>query len=86
MDFVSLVCRLLSIKVESIYLFRRSRPNMKKLLSLLFALVVAFSLTMPVFAQEAPAAPEAKAEKKKAKKAKKEKKQKKEEKKEAPAQ
>ena len=44
---------------------------MKKLLSLLFALVVAFALTMPVFAQEAPA-PEAapKAEKKKVKKAK----------------
>lgn len=28
---------------------------MKKLLTLLFALAVAFSLTMPVFAQEAPA-------------------------------
>jgi len=52
---------------------------MKKLLSLLFALVVAFALTMPVYAQEAPA-PEAapKAEKKKVKKAKAAKKEKKE--------
>jgi ABC-type transporter MlaC component len=61
---------------------------MKRLLTLLFALVVAFSLSMPAFAQEAAgqeAAPKAeKKEKKakKAKKAKKEKKQKKEEKKE----
>jgi hypothetical protein len=31
---------------------------MKKLLTLLFALAVAFSLTMPVFAQEAPATQE----------------------------
>jgi hypothetical protein len=31
---------------------------MKKLLTLLFALAVAFSLTMPVFAQEAPATPQ----------------------------
>jgi mannitol-specific phosphotransferase system IIBC component len=70
------------------YLIRRSRPNMKKLLTLLFALVVAFALTMPVFAQEAPASQETKTEtkaekKKKAPKPKKEKK-KKEEKKETP--
>jgi hypothetical protein len=31
---------------------RRSRPNMKKLLALLFTFAVAFSLAMPVFAQE----------------------------------
>lgn len=60
---------------------------MKKLLTLLFALAVAFSLSMPVFAQEAggEAAPKAtKAEKKK--KAPKEKKKKapKEEEKKAP--
>lgn len=52
---------------------------MKKLLALLFTLVVAFSLTMPVFAQEASAGggqESAKGEKKgkKAKKAKKSKK------------
>ncbi len=52
---------------------------MKKLLTMLFMLAVAFSLTMPVFAQEAPKEETAKAEKKekkahhKAKKAKKEK-------------
>ncbi len=54
---------------------------MKKLVTLLFAAVLAFSLTMPVFAQEtgqAEAAP--KAEKKASKKAHKEKKAKKEKK------
>ena len=29
---------------------RRSRPNMKKLLTLLFTFAIAFSLAMPVFA------------------------------------
>jgi hypothetical protein len=43
---------------------------MKKLLTLLFALVIAFSLTMPVFAQETGGgeAPAPKSEKKKMKK------------------
>jgi hypothetical protein len=62
---------------------------MKKLLALLFTLVVAFSLTMPVFAQEAgggEAAPKAE-KKKKAPKEKKMKKSKKEKKgEEAPKQ
>jgi hypothetical protein len=31
-------------------ILRRSRPNMKKLLTMLFALVIVFSLAMPVFA------------------------------------
>jgi len=31
---------------------RRSRPNMKRLLVLLFTFAVAFSLAMPVFAQD----------------------------------
>jgi hypothetical protein len=31
---------------------RRSRPNMKKLLIMLFTLAIAFSLAMPVFAQD----------------------------------
>jgi len=54
---------------------------MKKLLTLLFALAVAFSLSMPAFAQEAGGGEAAKTEKKEAKKkapkAKKEKKEKK---------
>lgn len=60
---------------------------MKKLLTLLFALVVAFSLTMPVFASSSAPQEEKKEVKaeKKAKKAKKAKKSKKEEKKEAAA-
>jgi hypothetical protein len=69
-------------------IIRRSRPTMKKLLTLLFALAVAFSLTMPVFAQEAPATTEApKAEKKKTEKKKttKKKTEKKKEEKKAPA-
>jgi hypothetical protein len=32
---------------------RRSRPNMRKLLVMLFTFAVAFSLAMPVFAQDA---------------------------------
>jgi biopolymer transport protein ExbD len=62
---------------------------MKKLLTLMFALAVAFSLTMPVFAQDTMTTPPAKTTKKeKAKKAPKAMKAKKEkkEKKEAPAQ
>jgi hypothetical protein len=62
---------------------------MKKLLTLVFALAVAFSLTMPVFAQDTGTTPPAKTTKKeKAKKAPKAAKVKKEkkEKKEAPAQ
>ena len=58
---------------------------MKKLLTLLFMLAVAFSLTMPAFAQETAAgteAPKAEKKEKKAKKMKKAKKEKKEEKKE----
>jgi hypothetical protein len=48
---------------------------MKKLFALLFTFALAFSLAMPVFAQDTGAAtPAPKAEKKKAKKAKKEKK------------
>ena len=31
---------------------RRSRPSMKKLLSVLFTMMIAFSLAMPVFAQD----------------------------------
>ena len=61
---------------------------MKKLLTLVFALAVAFSLTMPVFAQDTggqTAAPKAEKKEKKAKKATKAKKEKKE-KKEAPSQ
>ena len=52
---------------------------MKKLLTLLFALAVAFSLSMPVFAQEASGQETTTTQKKekKAKKTKKEKKQKK---------
>lgn len=64
---------------------------MKKLLTLLFALAVAFSLSMPAFAQEPAtqeAAPKAEKKEKKAKKGavkeKKAKKEKKEEKKEEP--
>ncbi len=63
---------------------------MKKLLILLFTLAIAFSLTMPAFAQEAaggqeaPKAEKAEKKEKKAKKAKKAKKEKKEEKKEEP--
>ena len=62
---------------------------MKKLLTLLFALAVAFSLSMPAFAQdtgtqEAPKAEKKAPKEKKAKKAKKEKKTK-EEKKEGEA-
>ncbi len=55
---------------------------MKKLLTLLFTLAIAFSLTMPVFAQEAGGgeAPKAEKKEKKAKKTKKAKKEKKEEK------
>ncbi len=57
---------------------------MKKLLTLLFALTIAFSLSMPAFSQEAGGeAPKAeKAEKKEKKHHKKAKKEKKEEKKE----
>jgi len=57
---------------------------MKKLLTLLFTFALAFSLAMPVFAQDAPAAgqdtaaPKAEKKEKKAKKAKKSKKEKKE--------
>jgi ribosomal protein L12E/L44/L45/RPP1/RPP2 len=61
---------------------------MKKLLTLLFALAVAFSLSMPVFAQEAAgqeAAPKAEKKEKKAKKAPKAKKAKKEKKEEKKA-
>jgi ribosomal protein L12E/L44/L45/RPP1/RPP2 len=54
---------------------------MKKLLTLLFALAVAFSLTMPVFAQEAPATTEAPKTEKKTEKKKKTTKEKKEKKK-----
>jgi hypothetical protein len=51
---------------------------MKKLLTLLFTLAIAFSMTMPVFGQEAPSETGAtKTEKKKHKKAPKEKKKKK---------
>ncbi len=50
---------------------------MKKLLTLLFAALVAFSLTMPVFAQESGTQEAPKAEKKKKHKAPKEKKKKK---------
>lgn len=62
---------------------------MKKLLTLLFALAVAFSLSMPAFAQEAggqEAAPKADKKEKKAKKAKKAKKEKKKQKKEGEGQ
>ena len=63
---------------------------MKKLLTLLFTSVLAFSLAMPAFAQEASsqeAAPKAEKKEKKAKKAKKAKKEKKSEtKEEAPKQ
>lgn len=66
---------------------------MKKLLTLLFTLVMAFSLAMPVFAQETGSQEAPKAAKKeknkavkKAKKAKKEKKGKKEQKKEGESQ
>ncbi|PYU96146.1 MAG: hypothetical protein DMG26_08700 [Acidobacteria bacterium] len=57
---------------------------MKKVLTLLFTFALAFSLAMPVFAQDAPAAgqdtaaPKAEKKEKKAKKAKKSKKEKKE--------
>jgi len=55
---------------------------MKKLLTLLFTFALAFSLVMPVFAQDQPAgdtaAPKAEKKEKKAKKAKKSKKEKKE--------
>lgn len=44
---------------------------MKKLLTLLFTFAVAFSLAMPVFAQEAPATQEAPKTEKKTKKVKK---------------
>jgi hypothetical protein len=57
------------LKNERKQIIRRSRPIMKKLLTLLFALAVAFSLTMPVFAQEAPATTTTKAEKAKKTKA-----------------
>ncbi len=59
---------------------------MKKLLTLLFASILVFSLTMPVFAQEAAPsgeAPKAEKKEKKAKKVKKMKKEKKEKKDEA---
>jgi len=61
---------------------------MKKLLTLLFTFAVAFSLAMPVFAQEAAggtAAPKAEKKVKKQKKEKKEKKEQKEKKAEEPA-
>lgn len=56
---------------------------MKKLLTILFTLAIAFSLTMPVFAQDTggqEAAPKAEKKQKKEKKMKKEKKSKKEKK------
>lgn len=63
---------------------------MKKLLTLVFALAVAFSLTMPVFAQDTTTTPPAKTTKKekvkKAPKVKKVKKEKKDETKTPPAQ
>ncbi len=61
---------------------------MKKLLTLLFAMAVAFSLCMPVYAQDAgsqEAAPKAEKKEKKMKKAKKSKKEKKGETKEGEA-
>jgi len=61
---------------------------MKKLLTLLFTFVLAFSLAVPVFAQEAAggtAAPKAEKKEKKQKKEKKVKKEKKEKKGEEPA-
>jgi len=59
---------------ERTQLSRRSRPSMKKLLTLLFTGMIAFSLAMPVFAQDTGAQETTKATKAKKTKATKEKK------------
>lgn len=56
---------------------QEERSAMKKLFTLLFTAALAFSLAMPVLAQDTTAAPKAEKKEKKAKKAKKEKKEKK---------
>ena len=57
---------------------QEERSAMKKLFTLLFTAALAFSLAMPVLAQDTTAAPKAEKKEKKAKKMKKEKKEKKE--------
>ena len=71
-----------AVRVRRRTLTQEEAYLMKKLLTLLFTFALAFSLAMPVFAQDAAgqdtAAPKAEKKEKKAKKAKKSKKEKKE--------